>query len=445
MIQQFRMFAAALALAWLSACGGGGGSGGGAHATASTRPLAQAQRSAETATGQMRVYQAFFGRAPTAAEWAQITAPTAEALATSYFTGIPQMGDAELSAAVLSHMNVNSQTVNAASLAVLQAALTQYFAAYGNMARGVIANNLANLLAGLTNDATWGTAARAFNAQVAAACTSLSACSGSGAQKVGEIFSSGSELATSELRITFGYAGNLPTSRAIQAAGKQNILDMLFMGHGPAAGDKLAGRLAPDVEQQLAAYVSANQALLVPGVRVLVADEVFWNPADTRDTDAVLRPQLEALRTAVALVRRYLPNAMIGATLSPYATFGRPNTVAYMREVIPLLDWVGTDPYWFGDPGNVQALNDWTAGFVAMAKAANPRVETWYIAQAFRFPNWDLATYRAFTARQLELSLAFDGVLIFGWQFVSEIDPSTAGKFFDAETRRLYARFLLSP
>ncbi|MBC5764592.1 RCC1 domain-containing protein [Ramlibacter albus] len=160
----------------LSACGGGSEVAAPIAPVAAARPAPQALRSADLTTGLLRVYQAFFGRAPTAAEWEEITAPTAEALATSYFTGIGHMGDAELASVVLAHMGVTSQTVNANSLAILQTALTQYFAAYGNMARGVIANNLVNLLPGLVNDPTWGAAARAFNAQVDAARVAVATC-----------------------------------------------------------------------------------------------------------------------------------------------------------------------------------------------------------------------------------------------------------------------------
>ncbi|MBI2771829.1 MAG: hypothetical protein HYX47_19560 [Burkholderiales bacterium] len=265
------------------------------------------------------------------------------------------------------------------------------------------------------------------------------------AQMVGEIFSTPSEIGTAEIRSGFGYAGNLPTSSAIQAAGKQNILDLLFMTRGAVAGDRLQGRLAPNVEQQLAQYASDNRALLVPGIRVLVADEVYWNPPDQDDSTPVLQRQLDALAQAVALVRKYIPLASVGVTATPYSSFGRPNTVAFIRKAIALVDWVGTDAYWLGDPATVPALHAWSRDFPALAKAANPRVETWYIAQAFRLPSWDLATFRAFIGEELGYAQAYDGVLFFGWQFASELDAQSIGAKFDADTKRLYQRYLVSP
>jgi hypothetical protein len=65
--------------------------------------------------------------------------------------------------------------VNAASLDILKVALTQYFGAYGPSARGVIVNNLVGLLAGLESDATWGGAARGFNAAISTARTLVGA------------------------------------------------------------------------------------------------------------------------------------------------------------------------------------------------------------------------------------------------------------------------------
>ena len=279
----------------------------------------------------------------------------------------------------------------------------------------------------------------------------LSACGGGGggdapvppagppSQKVGEIFSTPAELSTAELRTTFGYAGNVATSRAIQQSGRANILDLLFVTHG---GDRAAGVLPTDLDGRLSAYVAANADLLVPGVRVLVADEVFWNPPDNRDDASLLDAQHEALRTAIAKVRAAIPGASVGITVTPYATFERPNTVAAIRRAICLVDWVGTDVYWLGDAGRIADLHRWSAGFPALARAANARVEVWYIAQAFRLAEWDLATFRDFIREELVNAAGYDGVLFFGWQFASEITSAIIGRNFDPQTRALYGGFL---
>lgn len=262
------------------------------------------------------------------------------------------------------------------------------------------------------------------------------------AQNVGEILSAAAQLGTAEIKSNFGYSGYLPVSRAIAAAGKENILDLLFMIHGTEAGDKFLGKLAPDVERQLQLYVTDNRALLVPGIRVLVVDEMFWNPPHLDDSPAVLQRQLDAMKTAVDLVRMHIPQASVGITITPYASFDRPNALEFARKAIALVDWVGTDPYWYGDASTITALHAWSKSFHAVAKAANPRVETWYIAQAFRLASYDLQTFRNYIAEELTYAEGYDGVMFFGWQFASELDETSIGAKFDADTKRLYQKYL---
>lgn len=265
---------------------------------------------------------------------------------------------------------------------------------------------------------------------------SLLACGGGGSetvqphqQLIGEVFDVASEMPTAELKSTAVYTGKLATSRAAQSAGKQNLLDLLFMS-------------SPGAEQTLIQYIKDNGDLLVPGVRVLIDDEVFWNPAAPTDSVEALQAQLDALNAAATMVRRYIPQASIGITVTPYATFGHPNTLEYIKKALPLVDWAATDPYWLGDTASIQALHDWSRTFNAIAKAANPKVETWFIAQAFKMPSWDLTTFNSFIAEELTYAAGYDSILFFGWQFVSEIDMAAAGMNFTPETKLLYKKYL---
>ena len=259
---------------------------------------------------------------------------------------------------------------------------------------------------------------------------------------MGEIFSKTTEFASSELQFTAGYTGDIAVSRALQASGKQNLLDMLFMfAPGTAQGNPRTS-IAPDAEQRLMQYAKDNADLLTPGIRVLVADEVYWNPAAPTDSVDALQAQLTALNAAIALVRKHVPQASVGITVTPYAVFGKPNTLEFVKRAIPLVNWVGTDPYWFGEPTDIPKLHDWSRTFHAMAKQANPQVETWFIAQAFKEKAWDTALFNGFIAEQLGYADQYDHIIFFGWQFVSEIDLSTAGVNFAPATKRLYQKYL---
>lgn len=260
---------------------------------------------------------------------------------------------------------------------------------------------------------------------------------------VGEVFDVASEMLTAELKSTAVYTGKLTTSRAAQSAGKQNLLDLLFIFSPGDAQGRPRIALAADAEQRLTQYVTDNSDLLsIDGVRVLIADEVFWNPLAPTDSIETLQAQLDALSAAATMVRRHIPNASVGVTITPYSTFGKPNTLEYIKKVIPLVDWVATDPYWLGDVASIQKLHDWSRTFNALAKTANPKVETWFIAQAFKMPSWDLTTFNSFIAEELTYAAGYDSILFFGWQFVSEIDMAAAGMNFTPETKLLYKKYL---
>lgn len=261
---------------------------------------------------------------------------------------------------------------------------------------------------------------------------------------VGEIIGTPGEIQSAELVSNAGYTGYVATSNALQDAGKQNLLDMLFIFYGAGTQGRSHNKVADDAEEKLTRYVADNRRLLKPGIRVLIMDEVFWNPPDTSDTVQVLQPQLDALREGVALIRKYIPDAKVGITVTPHAATGRPNTLAYIQRAVALVDWVGTDPYWFGDTGNVQMLHEWSRSFHGVAKQANPSVETWFIAQAFKDPRWDVTTFNAYMAQQLVYAEQYDHLIFFGWQHTSELDPAFAGRLFPTESKRVYSKYLKS-
>jgi hypothetical protein len=171
--------AAALSLA---ACGGGGEptaaqASAQAQAEVLMRPLAQALQAQpqaaaavapDSGTAMLRVYQALYGGAPSYNEYAFRSSfdTSGSTFASQYAADFSGMSDDALATQVLGNLGISLQSVNASAYTALQFALTQMFAAYGRSARGQIVANLANLLAGLESNATYGGAARSFNTQV---------------------------------------------------------------------------------------------------------------------------------------------------------------------------------------------------------------------------------------------------------------------------------------
>ena len=253
---------------------------------------------------------------------------------------------------------------------------------------------------------------------------------------VGEIFGTPAHVVNAEIVSNYGYAGNLETSRAIQKAGKSNMLDFLFM-FPTHAGGKI--RLAENAVARLDSYIAQNSDLLVPGVHLYLIDEMYLGAALLQDDPQEYQAQLDDLKRGITLVRQKLPSAKIGISFSPYATFSRPKVMPFIREALAQVDWVGTTTYWFGDPATNTALHEWSRTLPGIARAAQPKIETWYIAQAFREPTWDKQAFREFMQTELQISESYDAIIFFGWQETSELSRQTAGHYFEAETRSVYS------
>ncbi len=279
--------------------------------------------------------------------------------------------------------------------------------------------------------------------------TLLASCGGGGndgpvpqPRLVGEIFGTPAHVANAEIVSNVGYGGNvnnLETSRAIQKAGKANVLDFLFMFPTHDHGEI---RLADNAATHLDSYIAQNGDLLVPGVHVYLIDEMYLKAAQLQDNPVEYQAQLDDLKRGIALVRQKLPSAKLGISFSPHATFSSPKLMPFIQAAIAQVDWVGTTSYWMGDKATIPALHEWSRTLPGIAKTAQPKVETWYIAQAFRDPTWDRQAFRDYMQTELQIADSYDGIIFFGWQETSELPEQMAGRFFESETRALYSRFL---
>lgn len=110
------------------------------------------------------LYQAFYGKAPANSTYVNNVALAAQsgpaALAAAIGANFAATPAADLAKLVLANLSISNAT--------LETALDQIFTAYPAGARGQIVLNLTNLLSGLEGDATFGTAAKAYNVTVAA-------------------------------------------------------------------------------------------------------------------------------------------------------------------------------------------------------------------------------------------------------------------------------------
>ena len=137
------------------------------------RPVAKAATVLSNNDIAVRMYQAFYGKAPSNADLTSYTAEIASkgesAFAASLAAKFAGTSDSVLAQAVLDNLGVTTTTVTASGeYAILLDALGQMFKAYGTNARGQIILNATKLLVDLSTDPTWGVAAVAYNNQAQA-------------------------------------------------------------------------------------------------------------------------------------------------------------------------------------------------------------------------------------------------------------------------------------
>jgi alpha-tubulin suppressor-like RCC1 family protein len=156
----------------LVACGGGNE----LSQASLPRPVAKAATVLSNNDIAVRMYQAFYGKAPSNADLTSYTAEIASkgesAFAAALAAKFAGTSDSVLAKAVLDNLGVTTTTVTASGeYATLLDALGQMFAYYGTNARGQIILNATKLLVDLSTDPTWGVAAVAYNNQAQANIT----------------------------------------------------------------------------------------------------------------------------------------------------------------------------------------------------------------------------------------------------------------------------------
>jgi len=171
----FKFPALLFCLSLLAACGGNGGTEA-AQATSAPHPIAKAAVLTGGSGVAIHMYQALYGQAPSYAmlsTYSALAAADASAFARSMANNFADTSTGALARLVLDNLGVTATSVSAlnakgqSEYALLLDALTQMFDSYGVDARGQIILNATNLLAALEGDATYGTAALAYNQQAA--------------------------------------------------------------------------------------------------------------------------------------------------------------------------------------------------------------------------------------------------------------------------------------
>lgn len=178
------------------------------------------------------------------------------------------------------------------------------------------------------------------------------------------------------------------------------------------------------------------------GVMIEIQDEPFMNMSQ-----AAANAQAQSINSAVAVIRSRIPSASIGVVVAP--------TWDYEQQVLPAtesimfnMNWVATDLYQqvFGDNRPVTMAKQ----FSDYMKVNHPNIPRFLIAQGFapvfsKRPNeWGITEINLFSdfLSKMEVeSREYNGVLIWGWNKVYELNDDYAGKNFPDAVKNIYKDF----
>ncbi|MBS7777093.1 hypothetical protein [Acidovorax sp. CCYZU-2555] len=160
---------------------------------------------------------------------------------------------ADLTALIFANLGVNNTTVNAESLAILEAAVTDYISFHGTQNIGIIALQLGQILSTKENDGTFGVAAKAWNQEVLTAYN-YSTNPANNASQVGEGANSTTfSLTTGWDSLTGTAASDVFVARVVQNANGEQTNQL-------ATGDQINGGAGNDTLQAKVISASALNA-----------------------------------------------------------------------------------------------------------------------------------------------------------------------------------------
>lgn len=266
---------------------------------------------------------------------------------------------------------------------------------------------------------------------------------------VGGAVNSGTGISTQDFHAKYEYTGSLFVARAIVQQGRTPVLDMGGMLLDPQ------GVLKPNARQILSdAIARFPDVFHASNLRIEAVDEPFWDDGNP-PSGAGLASQIATLQSEIDLIHALLPNAAIGVTVAPvWDTV--PIMVPSIEALLPNLQWLATDVYAQSlDPGAQAHALSLARQFASYMRSHHPSMPIWLIVQGFAPVNepppdqWGpdrIATFERFMKSMSKIVASqYSGVLIWGWDFVNELPPQYAGKYFPESIKEFYREATAPP
>jgi hypothetical protein len=244
------------------------------------------------------------------------------------------------------------------------------------------------------------------------------------------------EIGAQGFHSSMDFTGNLNTALLIKQQGRSPILGLGYMLFD------YQGFAKPDAAAVLDKAIAKFPTLFVPGMMVELIDEPFMKSSGEK-----LQRQIDSINQMAVLLRSRIPGISIGIVVAP--TWNQePHIIPSMEAVLGNMSWLATDTYQFvlGDPTAVNLANQ----FSGYMRANHPNTPIFLIVQGFapvystKPANWastEINQYMGFMNQMAAASAAYNGVLIWGWNAVYELDDAFAGRNFPQVIKDLYMSF----
>lgn len=241
-----------------------------------------------------------------------------------------------------------------------------------------------------------------------------------------------SEFLEQSFSTNMDFTSNLNTAMSIKSQGRNPILGlgaMFFANDGT-----MKATAAQDLE---AAIVRFPSLFVAPTIEIY--DEPFIG---------INNATVQSINQVATMIKARLPNASLGMVIAPvWAQY--PNMLNQLEAVVHNMQWLAIDPY-IGTFNATPYATAVTTEFADYMTAYHPTLQKFLVVQGFgpvgevapQF--WGSEEIYAFTnylAAMANLSPRFNGVVVWGWTSVFEVEDKFAGKHFPQAVKDLYINF----
>ena len=239
-----------------------------------------------------------------------------------------------------------------------------------------------------------------------------------------------------EFNTSMDFTANLYVARMIRQQGRSPVVglsQMLFNTNG-----YIKTRASAILDKAISEFPD----VFTSGVMIKIQDEPFMNMSQAAAND-----QAQSINSAVAVIRSRIPNASIGVVVAPTWDY-EPQILPATESIMSNMNWVATDLYQqvFGDYRPVLLAKQ----FSDYMKVNHPNIPRFLIAQGFapvfskkpsEWSTTEINLFSDFLSKMEVESREYNGVLIWGWNKVYELNDDYAGKNFPDAVKNIYKDF----